>query len=348
VEPNGRCDPGRRKAARLLRICAAALLLAACGPQPEDCAKRNVWCAGLVTDFGSVAEGINSEAWQALQDAKSSGVLDRVDRIETVDSRDRGANIAALADDGYDIIVTVGASIGDETAAAAKRHPDLRFIGVEQPQQTEIPNLVGLEFHEERSGFLAGAVAGLISQTGNIAAVCEANYIDAIRRYCDGFQAGALYSDPAVIVSVSYRDGSTELLFHDPDWGRAAALAQLADGADVVFAAGGETADAVLLEAAANGALVIGSETDLYDRLPELRPSLLTSAFNDIRSGVRDLLRAARHGTLPAGEYFGQVGLAPFHDLEGRVPGAAIGRLAEIRALLDSGEIGPDVPYRLP
>ncbi len=275
-------------------------------------------------------------------------MLDRVDRIETLDSRDRAANIAALADDGYDIIVTVGASIGEETAAAAKLHPDLRFIGVEQLQETKIPNLVGLEFHEERSGFLAGALAGLVSQTGRVAAVCEANFIDSIRRYCDGFQAGVIYADPTVHVSVSYRDGPTESLFHDPAWGQAAALARVGEGADIVFAAGGETADAALLTAAENGALVIGTETDLYDRLQDLRPSLLTSAVNDVRSGVRDLLQAARQGTLPAGDYFGQVELAPFHTMEGRVPSLATTRLAEIRALLDSGEIALDVPYRLP
>ncbi len=103
-----------------------------------------------------------------------------------------------------------------------------------------------------------------------------------------------------------------------------------------------------MLTAAENGALVIGTETDLYDRLPDLRPSLLTSAVNDVRSSVRDLLEAARQGTLPAGDYFGQVELAPFHDMEGRVPSVAMSRLAEIRAALDNGEIPLDVPYLLP
>ena len=96
------------------------------------------------------------------------------------------------------------------------------------------------------------------------------------------------------------------------------------------------------------GALVIGTETDAYARLKDIRPFLLTSAVNDVRTGVRVLLDAARQGRLPAGEYFGQVDLAPFHELESRVPAEAVSSLAEIRALIDAGEIPLEVPYRLP
>ena len=287
-------------------------------------------------------------SWLALQDAKSDGLLDRVDRIETIDSRDRGANLATFGDAGYDIVVTVGASISDETAAAAQRYPEALFIGVEQTQPTQIPNLASLVFHEEHSGFLAGAIADLMTETGHVAAVCEASFIDSNRRYCEGFRAGALYADPSARVSVSYRDGPTELLFHDPDWGRTSALAMLNQGADVLFAAGGETADAALQAAAENGALVIGTETDAYTRLEAARPQLLTSAVNEVRSGVRELLHWARQGTLPAGEYFGQVSLAPFHELENRVPAEAANLIEGIRASIDAGDVPVEVPYRLP
>ena len=329
-------------------ICAAALFLAWCAPRPQDCARREVWCAGLVTDFGSVAQGINQQAWLALEDAKAAGLLNRVDRIETIDSRDRAANIGTFGDAGYDIVVTVGALISDETATAAKRYPNEAFIGVEQPQQILIPNLAGLVFHEERSGFLAGTLAASMTQTSHVAAVCEASFIDSIRRYCEGFRAGAFYGNPAVQVTVVYRDGPTELLFHDLDWGRESALKMLHEGADVLFAAGGETADAALQAAAENGALVIGTETDAYTRLEHVRPRLLTSAVNDVRPGVRALLEAARQGKLPAGEYFGQVGLAPFHELGSRIPAEAVSRLDEIRASIEAGEISLEVPYRLP
>ncbi len=266
-----------------------------------------MFCAGLVTDFGPINEGINQEAWLGLQDAKNEHQVDRIDAIETIDVRDRAGNISTFAEDGYDVIVTVGASISDETTAAAREYPNLLFIGVEQAQDPALPNLTGLVFHEDRSGFLSGALAALTTQTKWVAALCEEKYIDPMRRYCDGFQAGARYIDPTVNVTVSYRDGPQENLFDDPDWGHTTALGVIHEGADVVFAAGDTTADAALETAAQQEVNVIGAETDAYARLTEVRPCLITSAINDIRPGIRDLMRLARDGKLPPGNYFGRI-----------------------------------------
>jgi basic membrane protein A len=293
-------------------------------------------------------EGINQEAWLGLQDAKEEGLVDRIDYIATVDSRDRAKNIATFAEDGYDVIITVGASISEETAAVAQKYPSIAFIGVEQPQETKQPNLAGLVFHEERSGFLAGALAALVTQTNRVAAVCEAKFIDPIRRYCDGFRAGAHYVNPDLKVAVFYRDGPEEDLFNDPEWGRTTALQLIHAGADVVFAAGGTTADAALETAAEQQAYVIGTETDVYMRLTGVRPRLLSSAVNDIRSGVRDLVRLAQEGQFPSGEFFGQAGLAPFHEFERQIPLEVTQNLAEIRTKLEDGSLKTEIPYKNP
>lgn len=324
----------------------SALLLPACAPRPQDCTRADVFCAGLVTASGSVDEGINREAWLGLQDAKAEKLVDRIDYIETVDLRDRAKNVATLAEDGYDVIVTVGAAISDETIAAAQKYTNTLFIGVEQEQDSKYQNLTGLVFHEEYSGFLAGALAALITQTNRIAAVCEANFIDSVRRYCDGFQAGAKYANPDVNMNLSYREGPEENLFNDPTWGRETALKFVNEGVNVLFAAGGGTADAALEAAAAQGAYVISAETDPYERLTEIHPRLATSAINHIRSGVRDLMRLARQRRFPSGEFTGQVGLAPFHDLDAQIPLNVKERVEEIRVGLENSSIHLEAPYR--
>ncbi len=331
-------------------ILACLMFLCACTsqPRPQDCARVEVFCAGLVTDFGSVNSGIRHEAWLGLQDAREAELADRIDYIETVDVRDRAANIAVLANDGYDVIVTVGAALTDETAAAALEYPRLSFIGVEQAQETKLANLAGLVFHEERSGFLAGALAARISQTGHVAAVCEAQFIDPMRRYCEGFQAGARHVTPRIDVTVDYREGSTEDLFNDPNWGRTTALERVKAGADVVFAAGGNTASAALQAAAASGVFVIGTETDLYPELEGIRPFLLTSATNDVRAGVLELMRLARRHEFPSGEYIGNVKLAPWHDLERQIPTDVKEDLQKISLGLELGTLQVDVPYKNP
>jgi basic membrane protein A len=318
-----------------------------CAPRPQDCARPQVVCAGLVTEFGPVSTGINREAWLGLQDAKNAGQLSLIDRIETVDTRDRAANIATLADHGYDVVVTVGYSMADLTAEAAKAHPSVYFIGVEQPQVAGAENLVGLVFHEEQSGYLAGVLAGIVSQTGRVAGICESRFIDQMRRYCDGFLSGAR-SIESVKAAVAFREGSTSVLFHDSVWGSAAAEEALDQGADVIFAAGGATADAALATSAKAGAMVIGAETDQYDRLPALRPYMLSSAISDIRGGVRYLVGLWIDGSSAAGPYFGDTGLAPFHDLDGHIGTKVRNRVMAAEVGLSQGTVLPDVPYLSP
>lgn len=322
--------------------------LGACSPQPQDCASTRVFCVGLVTDFGDVNAGIANQAWLALQDAKSEGLVDRVDRIETVDTRDRDANIQTFAADGYDVIVTVGASISEETTAAAVEYPNLLFVGVEQEQRAKLANLAGLIFHEERGGFLAGVLAGSVTRTRRVAAVCEAEFVNSIRRYCEGFRAGVKYSDPTVSVSVDYRTGSNDDLFHDTTWGSLQAAAEVQQGADIVFAAGGDTAVAALEAAAAQNALVIGTETDLYTQLAFSRPRLLTCSINNVRQGVLDLLRLARQGQFPAGNFFGESGLSSFHDLAAAVPEAVQQRVLQVEHALNDGTLQMDITYDNP
>jgi basic membrane protein A len=253
-----------------------------------------------------------------------------------------------LAADGYDVIVTVGTSIAHETAQAASRYSKLYFIGVDQPQEKKLRNLTGLVFHEEYGGFMAGVLAARMTQTGQIAAVCEANFVDPVRRYCEGFRQGALYAKPGVDVTVEYYDGSSGELFNNTEWGRSVALQQVNHGADVVFAAGGATGDAALEGAASEGAYVIGSETDLYSALPDIRPHLLTSATNDVRTNLVELLTLTRRGKFPAGEYMGTESLAPWHDFERQVPTAVKQEMDQIHTRLALGVIPLDIPYTQP
>lgn len=330
-------------------ILLIVLTLSACAPTPQDCAKTNVFCAGLVTASGSVNDNdINQQAWLGLQDAKAAGLVNRIDYIETVDSRDRAKNIDFFAMNGYDVIITVGSSLSEDTITAAQKYPNLKFIGVEQEQTEKYSNVTGLVFHEDQSAFMAGSLAAMITQTNHVGAACEAKFIEAMRRYCDGFQAGARYINPNIDVLLAYREGSQEKLFNDPSWGNLAASQMVSDGADVIFAAGGATADAVLETAASDGVYVIGSETDPYARLTGIRSQLVSSAVSDIRSGVQDLMRLAQKGQLPSGDYFGQTGLAPFHDLENQIPPDVVKKLDSVHLGLENSSIQTEIPYIAP
>ncbi len=302
---------------------------------------------GLVTGYGTVEAGIEQQAWLAMQDAVAGGNVDHIDHIDTIDTRDRAANIAFFAEAGYDIVVTTGAGIAGETAAAARQHPNSLFVSL-QPGHESFPatvNLVKFEFREERGGFLAGAAAAMITQTHRVAAVCEAKFIDYVERYCEGFAAGANFVDPQVQTDIRYREGADELQYRDTEWGRATAVQAVEDGADVVFAVGEETARAALVEAARLGAMVVGAQADLFDEMPEIRSQLVTCATVQVRAGLLTIVMQHLSGQLPAGPYLGDVSLAPFHEYEDRLAPGVAGQLLTIENELNDGSLDVNLPF---
>ncbi len=307
-----------------------------------------MFCAGLVTPTGGIDQGEGQQAWLGMLDAQASGVLDRADYIETIDPRDRGKNISTLAEAGYDVIVTVGFAMRDETAAAAVQFPRLRFIGIDQPLEAPHPNLAALLFLEDRGGFLAGALAAMMTRTGRVGALCEEEFIDSMRRYCEGFRAGALYIGPATVVEVVYREGPNEALFGDRDWGQETALQLVRGGTDVLFAAGGGTAEAAVEAGARQGIYVIGADYDLYAAGTDLAPRLLTSAIKAVRPAIKGLLQQAAAGNLNGGEVFGRMELAPFHEAESLVPAELAERLRVVQQGLENGSIHTQVPFYPP
>ncbi|HRQ22701.1 MAG TPA: BMP family ABC transporter substrate-binding protein, partial [Anaerolineales bacterium] len=180
--------------------------LAAC-QRPPDCFREDVFCAALVTDtLGIKDHGANQEAWAGLQAAKSTGLADHVAYIESVDTRDYNKNIRYFADKGYDVIVTTGAGMHDETLRGADLKPDSVFIGINQTHGEARPNRVSITYTEDRMGFLAGVLAARLTKTGVVAGVCETSGIDAMWRYCEGFRAGVRHADENPKVLIAHRD----------------------------------------------------------------------------------------------------------------------------------------------
>jgi len=61
--------------------------------------------------------------------------------------------------------------------------------------------------------------------------------------------------------------------------------------------------------------------------------------FKTGKSGPGDLIKLAKDGQFPSGNYFGAVGLAPFHDFERKIPQDVKDKLEEIDAGLKDGSI---------
>jgi basic membrane protein A len=313
---------------------------AAGGGSDDDCANPDVFCVGLVTDVGRVDDkSFNQSAYEGAKQAESElGAV--VNFIETTNANDYGNNILLFAEKDYDVIVTVGFALGQATNEAAAEFPEIKFIGVDQFQAEEIENVAGLIFHEDRAGYLAGAIAASMSKSGTIAAVLGTDLVPPVVAFKEGYEAGAKAIKQDINIISTYHPGGLEVAFTDPEWGATTAKQAIDQGADVIFGAGGSTGNGALIETAgAEGVYCIGVDADQWETVPEAHPCLISSAMKLIEPGVLDLVKQAQEGAFPKGNYFGEVGLAPFHDFESEIPAEVQTKLEEIDAGLRDGSI---------
>ena len=307
----------------------------------SDCFREDVFCAALVTDTQGIEEhGMNQDAWAGLQEAEANGLADQVEYIASVDARDYQKNIVYFANRGFDLIYTSGVSLDDETLQSADLYPDSTFVGLNQTFEESRPNLISVTFPEDQMGFAAGVSAATLTKTNIVAAVCETSGIDAMWRYCEGFRAGAKFTNDQLTVAVVYRDnGDSEKLFIDEAWGYATASDLIARGADVVFAAGGVTGQGAVKAASELGVYPIGAERDQFAALGVSGLGVVTSFYGQTQFEVQEVMRMVKNGQIP------QIwqGSVQFATLSPAYPPELSAQLEELLGMLKRGEIQTNV-----
>jgi basic membrane protein A len=186
-----------------------------------------------------------------------------------------------------------------------------------------LPNVTSLVSLDEEGAFLAGAAAALTSQTGTVGFI--GGVVGAlIGRFEAGYIAGARAVAPDIKVLATYLSRPPDLDgFVDVKVAEEAARAMYRGGADVIFAAAGQSGLGVF-EAAADlsgpkrGHLwAIGVDTDQYQSVQWLpgvvEPSrwqhhILTSVTKSTAQTIKGVLTDIAHGRLRSGQR--RVGLA--------------------------------------
>jgi basic membrane protein A len=320
-------------------------MLVACQSSP-NCFDEDVFCAALVTDtLGIDGYGISQEIWVGLEESKAEGLTEQVAYIESVDSRDYQKNMAYFANRGYDLVISNGIGLQDETTFSALAYPNVKFVGFNQTYEDTRPNLISVTFAEDQMGFAAGALAAKISETGIVAGVCETSGIDSMRRYCEGFRNGALFTNPQLKVLIAYRDdGDREKLFIDEAWGYETTSSFIDRGADVIFSAGGVTGQGALRAGSEFGVYAIGSERNQFAWLGESGSSVVTSFYGESRNQVKELMRFIKEGNVVKS----RIGQMQFVPLSQSFPESVGFEIQLLITLLENEEIYTNVPFEKP
>ncbi|MGH6693064.1 MAG: BMP family ABC transporter substrate-binding protein, partial [Gammaproteobacteria bacterium] len=228
---------------------------------------------GLVTDVGTLDDkNFNQFSYEGAVAGAASIGAPEVRAIVTEESADYATNIQSLIDEEFDIIVTVGFALGAATLEAATANPDVHFVGVDQFQANEATgNYESLIFNEAQAGYLAGMVAGSITQSDVIAAIGGAGFIPPVVNYMRGFENGALAVNPDVTVHLSYVSDDLGVAFNDPAAGKTFADTFLAvqTDVDVLFQVAGKTGNGVLASAEEHGIYAVGVDVDQWYSTPE-------------------------------------------------------------------------------
>ena len=325
-----------------------ATLVVACGPRPTPEKKFRV---GMVTDVGGIDDkSFNATSWQGMELAKQELGVD-VAYLESQQQADYAANITQFIDQGYDMIITVGFLLGDDTAKFAKANPNVKFAIVDFAYDPPIPNVLGLTFATDEAAFLAGYLAAGMTKTGKVGTFGGIK-IPPVTIFMVGFEYGVNYYNQKHGTNVQVLGWSTAKddglfvgNFESTDDGRRAGEELIAEGADIIMPVAGPVGLGTAAAVRDNpGTMLIGVDTDWCISAAEYCPVVLTSVMKNMHIAVRDAIKMAKEGTFQGGVYVGTlanggVGIAPFHEFDDDVPASLKAELEEVAKGIKDGTI---------
>jgi basic membrane lipoprotein Med (substrate-binding protein (PBP1-ABC) superfamily) len=324
---------------------------------PEEPAEE--FKVGMISDVGGVDDAsFNQTTWEGLEraDQEIEGVTAQF--LESQAQADYENNITEFAEQGYDMIITVGFLLSDATAKMAEVYPEVMFGIIDSSYDPPIPNVQGIVFNTDESAFLAGYLAAGMAveldpddpQIGWVGGM----QIPPVEIFIVGYEAGMAYYNAQKGTDVK-ASGSYVGDFEAPDEGKATGNSLLAEGVDIIFGVGGKTGNGGLVavrEAAEAGDAVagIGVDVDQYYTLPTEKGILLTSVEKKLDNAVFNTVKDAKEGNFGGGGvYVGTltndgVGLAPYHDWEDQVPDDLKAEVEALREEVISGAVSTGWP----
>ena len=278
--------------------------------------------------------------------------------VSTSEQQDRAA-FRKFIDQGCSVIVAL--YLGQEgLVEAAQQHLEQRFVVIDPFEPPQLQNVLGVRFDVDQAAFLAGYIAGGTTRSG-VVGTFGGVPVPTVFPFLDGFAAGVFRynqdNDADVrLVGWNPASGSGSFIsqgdfgaFGDVDGGQRLGARLIRQGADIIFPVAGEAAlGAAEAAREAGGTLLIGVDFDQFFQAPQFADLWLTSVRKRYDIAVKNVVELVVDGTFEGGGTFqgsvgnGSVDLAPFHDLDDRVPADLKARLVELRIGIADGSISVD------
>ncbi|MFA5523128.1 MAG: BMP family ABC transporter substrate-binding protein [Tissierellales bacterium] len=234
---------------------------------------------------------------QGINEYQKSNDNVEVKLVEATQASEYEPKIRALAQQGYDVIITTYASTAEATIAVANDYPNIKFGSLDGT----IDNLEGYSNIEEfglnrtETAYLAGVVAASMSETGVVGIVGGMDE-PVINSIIAGWQQGLISVNEDIVDYVSYAGTWT-----DPTTGKDLGLALADKGADVIAAAAGGTGAGTAQAAAETSTYFVAWDTH-YDEVFKNNKVELGSALNYFDVMVIQFIEDAISGNFKGGQ----------------------------------------------
>lgn len=327
-----------------------ALLVAACAPSatptpaaptaPPAARPEKLKVALLLP--GSIGDaGWNANAYKGLQQIQAEGY--ETAYTESIPIPDIEAAFRGYAEQGYNLIIGHGFEFGEPALKVAPDFPNTFFhVSGKAPPNVTIPKNVGfLDQQEFQGAYLCGVLAGLMTKSNKIGYVGGMEIPPQLANLA-AFTTGARSVNPNVQIL-----GVLTGTFEDPEKGREAAQAQIANGADIIMQTADSTGMGAIQLAKEKGVYIIGYGGDQSEMAPDL---FLTSLVVDNPKAIALQVDRINQGTFGgsvwvAGIKEGIIDIAPFGPA---VPKDVAEQISKLREDIISGKlVVPEIYERI-
>ncbi len=229
--------------------------------------------------------------------------------------------------------IVFGDAFGNEEGvrAVAAKYPNIAFVFGSGLGPAE-PNLSVFDNWIHEPAYLCGLMAGKMTKTG-VVGVVAGFPVAEVNRLVNAFIQGAREVNPGIKVKVNFINS-----WFDPEAAKNAAEAQIAAGADIIFAERLGAHEAALEH---DGVLVFGNMTDQHALAPDV---IVTGPVWNMEPTVNYVLNQVAAGVYTAQDLKdfssmakGGASLAPFHAWENQLPAELKGLIASRQTEIING-----------
>ncbi|MBP80253.1 MAG: BMP family ABC transporter substrate-binding protein [Deltaproteobacteria bacterium] len=178
--------------------------------------------------------------------------------IELQSDAQREQVLRRFAEAGHNPIVMAGFMFGTALSVVAPEYPDTKFAIIDMV--VDAPNVRSVVYNEHEGSYLVGMMAAEASESGTVGFIGGMD-IPLIRKFACGYVQGVKAVNPDATI-IQNMTGTTPAAWNDPVKGSELTKAQIAQGADVIYAAAGGTGVGVLQTAADENILSIGVDSN--------------------------------------------------------------------------------------